>query len=112
MTDVVVSGAGITDVNGTWKPYGDFNGKTAYYADWYIGDEWSEISWQSSQWQIWYNGNLIYYSTDDVATPDLVTTWVIGDAGIAPLPTVTAAGGDPPSSIINHIMHYRRLMSV
>ena len=21
------------------------------------------------------------------------------------------AGGDPPSSIINHIMHYRRLMS-
>ena len=110
MADMIVSGAGTTAVNGTYVEIGTYNGKPTYYK----GEE-SSIYWTGSSWFIWDSLNYdekAYVSNDNVATPDLCTTWTATGIGALPVPTVTAAGGgDPPSSIINHIMHYRRLMS-
>ena len=119
---MIVAGAGTSAVNGTYAEYGTLSGKTryrmasaksptgyfyivSYGGAWYIsfrgadGDAGIQIMSASR-----------YRSTDNVATPDLVTTWLVGQ-GTVPVPTVTAAGGGDPSSIINHIMHNRRLMS-
>ncbi len=41
------------------------------------------------KWHGWGNGGGEYFtSEDDVATPDLVTTWVLASGAVAPLPTV------------------------
>ena len=115
MADMIVSGAGTSAVNGTYVENGTANGKPKYYCSanglyiaWYEGGKWGDY---------WYIGGLngatgLYYSSwDIVATPDLCSSWS-RNSGALPVPTVTAAGGgDPSSSIINHIMHYRRLMS-
>ena len=99
-TDIIVSGAGSTATNGTYTVYGDRDGKTRYrmasaesptgyfyivsYANaWYIsirgedGDVGIQIIIASR-----------YHSTDNVATPDLVTTWLV-DQGTLPVPTVS-----------------------
>ena len=42
-----------------------------------------------NKWHVWGNGGGEYHtSTDAVATPDLVTTWVLANGAVAPLPTV------------------------
>ena len=85
---VTVSGAGTSEVNGTYTFFTDAFGKPSYtkgsgyfiaFDDFY------------GYWEIYLSGvEQYYYSTDNVATPDLVTTWTVGAAGIAPVPTVTS----------------------
>lgn len=107
MTDMIVAGAGSSAVNGTYVESGTYNGKPIYYYGSY------KIFWFGGWWRIRYGAAQDYYlnTNEDVATPDLCTWWGAGAYGEQPTPTVTAAGGGDPSSIINHIMHYRRLMS-
>jgi len=86
--DIIVSGAGTSDANGTYEYAGETFGKP-YYTK---GSE--SISWFGlgyDVWAIFVDGLSVYESTDDVATPDLVTTWTAVNTGIAPVPTVTAA---------------------
>ena len=83
-TDIIVSGAGNAVVNDTWTFWDTVDGKPAYItATQYMA--WSAAAgyWSMSGW---------YISYDDVATPDLVTTWELGFGGVLPLPTVTAGG--------------------
>lgn len=83
-TDIVVSGAGSSVVNGTYAYAGIEDSKPAYET----GD--NVIRWyEAAAWQISSSGYGMYYSVDDVATPDLVATW-IAFYGVLPLPTVTA----------------------
>ena len=96
MTDMIVSGAGTGYLNGTWTQVTDYNGKSRYIHP--ILSTGSNILWFNNKWIIGYDpdygatsGNQ-YYSTDDVATPDLVTTWIVG-RGSSPVPTVTYTGG-------------------
>ena len=80
--DMIVSGAGSTVVNDTWTFWDTVDGKPSYItATEYMA--WSATAgfWSMSGW---------YISYDDVATPDLVTTWELGFGGVLPLPTVTA----------------------
>jgi len=83
--NVLVAGAGYAAVNGTYVYSGLSDGK-AYYAK-----DAAYIAWSSgrSRWDIVVSTLQIYQSTDDVATPDLVTTWTLGMYGLNPIPTVT-----------------------
>ena len=90
MTDMIVSGAGTTAVNGTYVEDGTSNSKPSYTKTGYL------LFWSgSSQWRICaYPSYTVYYYAynDDVATPDLVTNWAVNTGiGAAPVPTVTAA---------------------
>ena len=81
---ICVSGAGTSETNGTYTYSTQENGKNRYdkgpyYIWWYP----PTLSWIIS------GPTNYYYSTDNVATPDLVTNWYLSN-GIAPLPTVTA----------------------
>jgi len=51
-----------------------------------------EILWSSGAWYIIDNDtqSTYYSSTDDVLTPDLVTTWQVEIDGTAPPPTVSS----------------------
>ena len=85
--DIIVSGAGTSDANGTYSYVMEFSGRPLYEND----D--NRIWWTDNKWTIinaFEIGNR-YESTDDVATPDLVTTWTVGDDGSLPVPTVTIA---------------------
>lgn len=121
---MIVAGAGTSEVNGTYAENGTKYEKPRYrmasansvsgyfYVVWTVPLDYWFISVQGSD-SVGYSQILNgarYYSADNVATPDLVTNW-IQSQGALPVPTVTAAGGSDPSSIINHVMHYRRLMS-
>ena len=86
--DIIVSGAGTTAVNDVYVRDGESNGKPVYNAQ---GNEVSQedyITWDNV-WVIYYQENPFYASEEDVATPDLVTTWQVAE-GLAPAPTVTA----------------------
>jgi hypothetical protein len=54
------------------------------------------ISWDGSKWTIYREeGPLAWESSDDVATPDLCTTWTpVGDAGGTPVLVLGTGGGD------------------
>lgn len=80
---MVVSGAGTSAANGTWTYAGDAYGKP-YYSKGSDTIMWFDVM----GFKLWNLGGL-YQSTDDVATPDLVTTWTVS-AGSLPLPTVTS----------------------
>jgi len=85
--NIVVSGAGTSDANGTYVYGGKTFGKP-YYTK---GSE--LISWFGMGYDVWgifVDGLSVYESTDDVATPDLVTTWTAVNDGSLPVPTVTA----------------------
>jgi hypothetical protein len=84
---LVVSGAGTSSVNSQYYYIGLFNNKPSYNG-WNPQTNAIAIVWSGIQWQIITTGQVIqYYSNDDVATPDLVTTW-IADSGSPPVPTV------------------------
>lgn len=100
---IKVSGAGTTEVNGVYKQNGEQNGKYVYQNDTH------EIIWNNTEWDIKskQNTSIIYTTTEDVATPDLVQAWS-NYTGATPTPevikvsyneflTVTNAG----SSIVN-----------
>ena len=87
---IMVSGAGTTGVNGNYLPDGAVNGKPKYLR--VIGEVEYLLSWDLSDlwWAIVDNaGARTYRSSQDVATPDLVTVWE-QDEGSLPVPTVTA----------------------
>lgn len=98
MANMIVSGAGSTEVNGTYAENGIVNDRPYYtYGINYI-------KWFGSYWAI--RGDLnYYYSNDNVATPDLCTTWR-WDEGELPAPTVTK---EAPTGIPKHFLHYARL---
>jgi len=82
--DMIVSWAGSTVVNDTWTFWDTVDGKPAYItATEYMAWTATAGFWSMSGW---------YISYDDVATPDLCTTWETGYGGVLPLPTVTAGG--------------------
>jgi hypothetical protein len=87
--DIVISDAGVSDLNGTYIYMGFSEGKAFYYKttkDYYI-------LWDSANTRWVIGAYAYYYSTEDVATPDLVTTWVLGTSGSTPLPTVSTTQG-------------------
>lgn len=90
---MIVSDAGTGAVNGTYTYTGQANGK-AYYNKSGTAQLENSIVWQSfnNTWYIYGAVNAEYSSTgsDDVATPNLVPTWVL-EAGANPVPTVTSA---------------------
>lgn len=83
---VYVSGAGNTTVNGTYYYIGDYNSKPEYREK-----EGNSIRWAGSAWIIETTNTIYYTSSDDVATPDLCTTWEVGPQGSAPVPAVVEA---------------------
>lgn len=98
---VVVSGAGTAEVNGFWSRTEIINDRQSFtLVNQAFGGqaEW-RTSWSGSQWTMNGAGATTYYfSTDDVATPDLVTTWQQAEdhgtpVGQLPLPTVTHSPG-------------------
>ena len=102
---MIVSGAGTSAVNGTHVESGQISGKPFYIYD-NCG-----IMWTGTAWTILHSDGdpYYYYSYDDVATPDLCTTWEVHE-GELPVPTVTADGGSPVG-IPKHFLHYARLRS-
>lgn len=92
---MLVSGAG--NGNGYYTDRGGTNSGRPYYnlssrpddINFYV------IQWTGTQWRIYNGSTYLYRSTDDVATPDLVTTW-IDHGGGSPLPTVTLFSGNVP----------------
>jgi len=92
--DIIVAGAGSSSVNGTYTHTGTANSKPLYG----MGASY-DIRWSGTAWQIRGFTFLIYYqSSDDVATPDLVTTWTLGASGTNPVPTVTESEDPAPST--------------
>lgn len=88
---ILVAGAGDAVVNGIYHPSGTANGRPRYdLVDAPNGEciEWV-VDGESSYWSIYSDGVLLYGGDEDVATPDLVTTWW-PDSGQEPVPTVTA----------------------
>ena len=91
--DMVVSGAGSALVNGLYLLDDLRNGKPSYRLPLPHLSKVIFIVWEGSQWRIKEltgSTTTYYYSSQDVATPDLVTTWVKSSGGTLPLPTVTA----------------------
>lgn len=80
---IIVSGAGHASANGTYLYIGTHESKPAYAKSLAL------LFWDGEIWLI--NdaafGNLPYGGEEDVATPDLVSEWVIYD-GTEPAPTV------------------------
>lgn len=87
---MVVSGAGTAAANSTYTYTGQSTTKN-YYNKSGSSATVNAISWDGSNWKIYDSGGgFLYYSTDNVATPNLVTTWILW-TGANPLPTVTQA---------------------
>jgi len=103
MANIIVSGAGTSAVNGTYAVVGEAGGKPLYANNansdivikWYI-DEWLIMN---SSTQVIY-----YYSSNDVATPDLCTKWNV-DEGKRPVPKVTKEVTGVPK----HFLYYARM---
>ena len=99
MANIIVSGAGTSAVNGTYTESGTFGGRPKYVYDNYV------LVW-SSGWVIGTSDYVTayYVSNDNVATPDLCTTWEVFD-GEPPVPTVTKeVTGNP-----KHFLYYARM---
>jgi hypothetical protein len=103
MADVTVTGAGTSAANGIYTQSGTTGGKPRY-----VNGSWS-IFWDDTaffgQWVMGQNGRaLSYYSDDDTATPDLVTTWQVNSGiGLPPPPAVSkryTMSADPASYTI------------
>jgi hypothetical protein len=83
--NMIVSGAGSVEVNGVYVFIREYLGRPEYSQS-LIAD----IFWNGNYWSInSSDGSPLYLSYEDVATPDLVTTWQVED-GQPPAPTVTA----------------------
>jgi hypothetical protein len=95
--NMIVSGAGTAPVNDTFALDGEVNGRESYRG---IENTFVIISWTGTKWLISESGDDYYESSDDVATPDLVTTWTAVGFGEPPVPTVTAELAPGPPTII------------
>ena len=85
--NIVITGAGTSTVNGTYVNNGTQNGKPKYINN----ATQIEIIWLSTFWIIRNNAYAFYYSTNDVASPNLVTTWLVDDDGVLPVPQVATS---------------------
>ena len=74
------------DVGGLYKPNGTLNGKIKFTKTETITSGWEtgfdndfNITWNNvnDSWEIFETTTLVYESLEDVATPDLVTSWTI-----------------------------------
>jgi hypothetical protein len=89
LNSVLVGGAGLNQLNGTYVYVTEFEGKPYYYK--------SEnpslfILWYENQWEIYdfdVDGLPIYIGTEDVLYPWNVTVWQTLNAIYNPVPTVT-----------------------
>ena len=79
--------AGSDEANGTYVQNGETAGKRAYYnlltnvtISWDIAGSWEFATAE---------GVVLYRSTEDVESPDLVTTWTVEPGGSAPAPVVS-----------------------
>lgn len=86
--EMVVSGAtGSPEVNGAVCNIGGYNDGRPVFMDTTAG---VIIKWQGgNHWELSGYGLVYFTSNDDVATPDLCTTWIVGAYGSLPLPAVT-----------------------
>ena len=105
MANIIVSGAGSSEVNGTYAVV-DEGGEKPVYANNANSD--IQIGWNGA-WEKWIIVNMstfviYYFSEDDVATPDLCTTWEVYD-GEPPAPTVTKEVTGVPK----HFLYYARM---
>ena len=102
MANIIVSGAGSTEVNGTYAVV-DEEGEKPVYANNANSD--IVIGWDNA-WLIMNRSThvIYYYSNDNVATPDLCTTWEV-NAGESPVPTVTKE----VTGIPKHFLYYARM---
>ncbi len=86
---ILVSGAGTSAANGIYTEVAPINGRPSYEND----DSTWQLVWYGFYWLLW-DGSIQYKSNDDVATPDLCTTWIVHTGATAPAPTVTVDTGD------------------
>lgn len=87
---VVVSGAGSPEINGIYTQRGIVYGKPWYNLEGEPDNtDLFAIWWNGLNWEIYNQDAATAYTSDeeDIATPDLVTHWNLGD-GSAPAPTV------------------------
>lgn len=94
-SNVLVSGAGTSAVNGTYLVDGTFNGKTRYTLVGGVTGA-NSIAWYGTTWQI-VSTTGQYTSFNDVAYPWLVTSWLTS-GGSNPVPTVTEISQPSPLS--------------
>lgn len=80
-----VTEAGTLLAQGAYAHTGTTDGKPAYWNYNQVILAWKT---SASRWEFQYDGGVLYYSTDAVATPNLVTTWTQG-TGALPLPVVS-----------------------
>jgi len=103
MANIIVSGAGSSEVNGTYAVIGEEEGKPLYAnnanSDIHIG--WDGDYWIIADISTYFN---YYFSNEDVATPDLCTTWEVA-GGDPPVPTVTKE----VTGIPKHFLYYARM---
>ena len=100
MANMIVSGAGSTEVNGTYAVIGEEGGKPLY-----ANNANSDIQIGCPGVRLIISETIIYYfSNDDVATPDLCTTWEVF-YGEPPAPTVTKEVTGVPK----HFLYYARM---
>ena len=104
MANIIVSGAGTSAVNGTYVDTGQLSGGRPVYANNANSD--IGIGWGFPAWTITNMSTFVtyYYSSDDVATPDLCTTWEVYE-GEPPVPTVTKE----VTGIPKHFLYYARM---
>lgn len=84
---LIVSGAGLDDVNGTYQPIGTENGEPVFYLN---GDTTGEFPtkmvFSGANWVLYYNNGDMYSTTGDL--DPWAETWNVGD-GASPAPSVT-----------------------
>jgi hypothetical protein len=74
---------------------GTTNGRPHYSnAAWGTFENYAEAYWTGSGWYV-TDGNSVWTSTDDVATPDLIENWT----GDEPYPVLTMEGGGDPVDV-------------
>jgi phage baseplate assembly protein W len=104
--DILVYGAGASGANGVYRQVGTFSGKPNYT------NEGAFIQWNPylNNWQIGARFISWYYSNDDVATPDLATTWeVVFGFSTPPVPTVIKS---LPVAYDNPVPNYQAALTV
>lgn len=93
ISPMCVTNAGNSYANGIYNYDGVINGRNTYRLnldDGYINIAWLDFlpGWFFQESRSSTGGRNIYYSTDDVLTPDLVTTWTATIWGSLPTPMV------------------------
>jgi hypothetical protein len=86
---VVVSGAGSTEINGTYTMTGTHNGKPYYNKGGLSVFDQFAISNSGAGWEIYdEGGDILYETSNNPAFPWLVTSWVVS-IGVLPVPELT-----------------------